>query len=82
MSRISSFIIAGVIVIASVALAAFLISLAPEPTRTEQPPQVPFVQTSLVTAGTGPHTGIWLRYRETQRGRSISFRKWVARSFG
>ena len=54
MSRISSFIIAGVIVIASVALAAFLISLAPEPTRTEQPPQVPFVQTSLVTAGTGP----------------------------
>ena len=54
MSRISSFIIAGVIVIASVALAAFLISLAPEPTRTEQPPQVPFVQTGLVTAGTGP----------------------------
>ena len=54
MSRISSFIIAGVIVIASVALAAFLISLAPEPTRTEQPPQIPFVQTGLVTAGTGP----------------------------
>ncbi|MXX37080.1 MAG: efflux RND transporter periplasmic adaptor subunit [Gemmatimonadetes bacterium] len=54
MSRISSFIIAGVILIASVALAAFLISLAPEPTRTEQPPQVPFVQTSLVTDGTGP----------------------------
>ena len=54
MSRISSLIIAGVIIAASVALAAFLISLAPEPTRTEQPPQVPFVQTSLVTAGTGP----------------------------
>ena len=54
MSRISSFIVAGVIIIVSVALAAFLISLAPEPTRTEQPPQVPFVQTSLVTAGTGP----------------------------
>ena len=54
MSRISSFIIAGVIVIASVALAAFLISLAPEPTRTEQPPQVPFVQTGLVAAGSGP----------------------------
>ena len=54
MSRISSFIIAGVIIVVSVALAAFLISLAPEPTRTEQPPQVPFVQTSLVTAGTGP----------------------------
>ena len=54
MSRISSFIIAGVIIIASVALAAFLISLAPEPTRTQQPPQVPFVQTGLVTAGSGP----------------------------
>ena len=54
MSRISSFIIAGVIIVVSVALAAFLISLAPAPTRTEQPPQVPFVQTSLVTAGTGP----------------------------
>ena len=54
MSRISSFIIAGTIIAVSVALAAFLISQAPEPTRTEQPPQVPFVQTSLVTAGTGP----------------------------
>ena len=54
MSRISSFIIAGVIIVVSVALAAFLISLAPEPTRTEQPPQVPFVQTGLVTAGSGP----------------------------
>ena len=54
MSRISSFIIAGVILIVSVALAAFLISLAPEPTRTEQPPQVPFVQTGIVTAGSGP----------------------------
>ncbi len=54
MSRISSFIIAGVILIASVALAAFLISLAPEPTRTQQPPQLPFVQTGLGTAGTGP----------------------------
>ena len=54
MSRISSFIIAGTIIAVSVALAAFLISQAPEPTRTEQPPQVPFVQTSLVTAGAGP----------------------------
>ena len=54
MSRISSFIIAGVIIAVSIALADFLISRAPEPTLTEQPPQVPFVQTSLVTAGTGP----------------------------
>ncbi len=54
MSRISSFIIAGVILLVSVALAALLISLAPEPTRTELPPQLPFAQTGLVTAGTGP----------------------------
>ena len=54
MSRISSFVTAGVIIVVSVSLAAFLISLAPEPTRTEQPPQIPFVQTGLVTAGDGP----------------------------
>ncbi len=54
MSRVSSFVTAGGIVVVSVALAAILISLAPEPTRTEQPPQVPFVQTGLVTAGSGP----------------------------
>lgn len=54
MSRLTSFLIAGGILGVSVALAALLISLAPEPTRTEQPPQVPFVQTDLVTAGSGP----------------------------
>ena len=54
MSRISSYATAGAIIVVSVALAAFLISLAPEPTRTEQPPQVPFVQTGLVAAGSGP----------------------------
>ncbi len=54
MSRLTSFLVAGGILGVSVALAALLISLAPEPTRTEQPPQVPFVQTGLVTAGSGP----------------------------
>ena len=54
MSRITSFLVAGGILGVSVAMAALLISLAPEPTRTEQPPQVPFVQTGLVTAGNGP----------------------------
>ena len=54
MSRIVSFVIAGAILGVSVALAAFLISLAPEPVRTELPPQVPFAQTELVSAGTGP----------------------------
>ena len=54
MSRIVSFVIASAILGVSVALAAFLISLAPEPTRTELPPQIPFAQTELVSAGTGP----------------------------
>ena len=54
MSRIASFVTAGVILGVSVALAAFLISLAPEPVRTELPPQVPFAQTDLVSAGSGP----------------------------
>ena len=54
MSRISSFVIASAILGVSVALAAFLISLAPEPTRTELPPQIPFAQTELVSAGSGP----------------------------
>lgn len=54
MSRIASFVIAGAILVVSVALAAFLISLAPEPTRTELPPQIPFAQTELVSAGSGP----------------------------
>ena len=54
MSRLTSFLVAGGILGVSVALAALLISLAPQPTRTEQPPQVPFVQTDLVTAGSGP----------------------------
>lgn len=53
MSRKSSALTAGAIVVVSVALAALLISLAPEPTRIEQPPQVPFVQTGPVSAGSG-----------------------------
>ena len=39
MSRISSFLIAVVIIGASVALASFLVSRAPEPERVEPPPQ-------------------------------------------
>ena len=54
MSRLTSFLVAGGILGVSVALAALLISLAPEPTRTEQPPQIPFVQTGVVAAGSGP----------------------------
>ena len=54
MSRIRSLMIAGAIIAVSVGLAAFLVSLAPEPARTEPPPPVPFAQTGLVTAGSGP----------------------------
>ena len=54
MSRLTSFLVAGGILGVSVALAALLISQAPEPTRTEQPPQIPFVQTGVVAAGSGP----------------------------
>ena len=45
---------AGLIVGASVAVAALLISLAPEPTRVEPPPQIPFAQTGSIVAGSGP----------------------------
>ena len=54
MSRIISIVASVAIIVASVALAVFLISRAPEPVRTEQPPTVPFVQTGLVKAGAGP----------------------------
>ncbi len=54
MSRKSSILIACAIIVFSVGLAALLQSLAPEPTRIEQPPQIPFVQTGPVTAGSGP----------------------------
>ena len=54
MSRIRSLMIAGAIIAVSVGLAAFLVSLAPEPARTEPPPPIPFAQTGLVTAGAGP----------------------------
>ncbi len=52
-SRIRSFLIAGVILAASVGLAALLVSLAPEPARTESPPQIPFAQTAPVKAESG-----------------------------
>ena len=53
MSRISSFLVAVVIIGGSVALASFLVSRAPEPERVESPPQIPYAQTGTVTAGFG-----------------------------
>ena len=54
MRRIRSLLIALAIVAGSVALAVFLVSLAPEPERLEPPSQLPFVTTATVTAGQGP----------------------------
>ena len=53
MSRISSFLLAVVIIAGSVALASFLVSRAPEPERIESPPQIPYAQTGTVIAGSG-----------------------------
>ncbi len=53
MGRITGFIAALVIVATSVALAMFLISLAPEPESRELPPQIPFVLTGTATASPG-----------------------------
>ncbi len=54
MSRLTSLLVTVGVLGVSVALAALLISLAPEPTRTEQPPQTPFVQIGPVATGSGP----------------------------
>ena len=53
MSRIFSFIVAVIIIGVSVAVATFLVSLAPEPARSEPPPQIPFAQTGLVLSESG-----------------------------
>ncbi|MCY3852056.1 MAG: efflux RND transporter periplasmic adaptor subunit [Gammaproteobacteria bacterium] len=53
MSRRAGFLAAGAIVAGSVALAAFMVSLAPEPERREPPPQIPFAQTARVMPGDG-----------------------------
>ena len=53
MSRIRSLVAAAAILVVAVGLAALLVSMAPEPARTEPPPQIPFAQTGLVAAGSG-----------------------------
>ena len=54
MRRFRSVLIALGIVAGSVAVAVFLVSLAPEPERLEPPSQLPFVTTATVAAGSGP----------------------------
>lgn len=46
-------LVAVAIIAASVALAALLVSMAPEPERREPPPQIPFAQTGRVVLGDG-----------------------------
>ena len=41
------------IIVATVGVAALLVSLAPEPESREPPPQIPFAQTARVSAGSG-----------------------------
>ncbi len=53
MSRRTGWLIAGVILIGSVALAALMVSRRPEPERRPQPSQVPFAITAPVAAGDG-----------------------------
>lgn len=53
MKRGVSFVMAGAIVAGSGALAAYLVSLAPEPVRQEPPARIPFVQTGMAVAGSG-----------------------------
>ena len=68
MSTRKGLLVAAAILAGSVGLAAFLVSLAPEPERREPPPQIPFAQTGQVTAGDGAipvHGG---RHRAAQRG--------------
>ena len=54
MGRIRRLLVAVGIVAGSLALAIFLVSLAPEPERLEPPSQLPFVTTATVIAGSGP----------------------------
>ena len=53
MRRLTSYFFAAVIIAGSGALAVYLVSLAPEPERREQVPQIPFVQSARVVTGVG-----------------------------
>ena len=53
MGRIAGYMVAAVILAGSGTLAYYLVSLAPEPERSEPPPQIPFAQTGRVAAGSG-----------------------------
>ena len=54
MSRLKSWLIAGMILIAAGAIVFIMVLLQPDPVQTEPPPQIPFARTATITAGTGP----------------------------
>lgn len=53
MRKILGYLVAVAILAGSGYLAYYLVSLAPEPERSEPPPQIPFAQTGRVAAGSG-----------------------------
>ena len=53
MSKLKGYLVAVAILAGARALAFYLVSLAPEPERREQPPQIPFVQSVRVVSGVG-----------------------------
>ena len=53
MSKLIGYLAAVAIIVGAGALAVYLVSLAPQPERSEQPPQIPFVQSARVIAGVG-----------------------------
>ena len=54
MSRRTGYVVAAAIVVGSAALAAFMVSLRPEPVRREPPSPVPVAITEPAEAGAGP----------------------------
>ena len=54
MNRRAGYLIAAGILVSAGALAALLVSMAPEPERQEPPSQVPYVETAPIVPGSGP----------------------------
>lgn len=52
-NKLKAYLVAAGILAGAVVLASILVSLAPEPERREQPPQIPFVQSARVMSGKG-----------------------------
>ena len=53
MGRRTGYLIAVAIIVGAMALAVFLVSLAPEPERREPPSSIPYVETAAIVAGSG-----------------------------